>query len=852
MDHPEMQFDDLEPMNSFGDAADVLEDANFNPEFVADLYSFSDLPPLEAYSDEQPNTEIPQYHGLEEYPPAPEPHGSHQEYIDPRLLDKTNNITDATLEQQPNIKYTANNRGSIADAYPSMPDMPGPPGMPGLPGPPVPPGGPVQYVQYPVQYTTAHPGPYPVQYLNQPPIQYSNEYSVQYSPTQYTFPHPVQQTTQHPVQHPGQHPVQSPVQYPGQYPLYPPQYPPQYSPQYSPQHPPQLPPQHAPEQYYPPPQASTAYPPGPKPDPDSDLRRVSEASSTFINISADPNSLPDQQSRLPSPILIETGPRPRRPDKGPNGESLKNGRIPRVTRKDQPKPDAREYYGPPPPRPQSWGPPDRHDRPLFKYTEFGELEKGKMYSKQEVRKYMFGPKKNDNFTLPPKIPGVPEVQGKVRQGLTIWISWVPPQSNDRYPRGPNSQRCRFEDCKDPHNTIRSGFPRVTFDERMNMDGEYVDPYYNAGYAHLYCFEQHFDMVGALLALDVRPDDRNYKREENLGKLSRQHPEIRSEIDDWFRIEYPKWLQGMRTGNKRKFDYKYSLSERLVGHMLANSSETRVKLREKRGGADISKHRGDLAVWLFLKECQHYGLLDDDGEPFPGAEADLERFKMKKGKSRAKALKRARLANIRIPPGQQFIQGSPGDPNYQNQGYEPFPYTSHLTYMSPGAATVGSYQFGFENRPTTSHLPHQPAQEPPPASSGRKRDVSEMLAEDQNAGHNGTQEPIESEGGPAKRQRQELPTPGSMPGGANNQTHETVEDNVQLPDSDQHVKVEDVSNTNSIAELPTGKSDSGGDVDQIVQPVNPKGKSPSPQRRSPTRSLEDIELGSDEDVFGDNS
>ncbi|KAI8962507.1 hypothetical protein F5Y11DRAFT_322781 [Daldinia sp. FL1419] len=374
-------------------------------------------------------------------------------------------------------------------------------------------------------------------------------------------------------------------------------------------------------------QSVRALKPHPPPVPSYETpRRTSEASISSLEYSdiqmgnGSINPLQLRITRIPSPVLIPCKKPLRRAANGPDGAPLRSGQIPRVTRKKEQRPNPREWYGSPPPPTESWGPKDKNGRPLFKYTECGELERGKAYTIEELRTYLFGPKKNDQFTLPERPDFVPGVEDKVRQGLTLWIGWVAPQSNDRYPYPMQSSKCRFADCEDKQNTIRTGFPRIIFDERMNDDGEAIDPYHNAGYVHLYCFEQYYDLIEVMIHLDVRPDERNFKHEDNLFKLTRQFPDMRGIIDGWWHDEYPKYTRAKQLGKRRNHRiYENSLSYRIVQASLDNSSDARLKLREERGGANLSKHKGDLVKQQFLKNCKAFNLLDANDDPIPGAE-----------------------------------------------------------------------------------------------------------------------------------------------------------------------------------------------------------------------------------------
>ncbi|KAI0847938.1 hypothetical protein F5Y00DRAFT_253714 [Daldinia vernicosa] len=474
-----------------------------------------------------------------------------------------------------------------------------------------------------------------------------------------------------------------------------------------------------------------------------------------------------RRSRIPSPVLIQHEPRLKRPAKGPNGLSLRTGQIPRVTRKKDPKPDPREWYGSPPPPPESWGPRDKNGRPVFKYTECGELERGKTYSEHELRRYLYGPKKDDDFPPPRRLLGVPEVEDKIRQGLTLWIGWVAPQSNDRYPYGSQSQKCRFAGCEDAQNTIRTGFPRIIFDERMNDDGEVIDPYHNAGYMHLYCFEQHFDLVDAMIHLDVRPDERNFRHEDNIFKLTRNYSDMRAVVDSWWHDEYPKFVEARSKGKRRDHrNYKNSLSYRLILHVLDNSTDARLKLREERGGANMTKHKGDISKQKFLRECRSFGLLDDNDDPVPGASKRLPELILQKRREK----KLARLAGRKGTPAPEEYLPSPASTTYQSAmeheqdatHASPSSIHSPINSYSPMPRSCSPYEY-LSPEPVPPPYHQQPISSPVTSSlvgnTARKRGRDEVLMEDQNIGI--PYDPVRD--GPNKRPRTSpSPAPPTTP------------------------------------------------------------------------------------------
>jgi hypothetical protein len=199
------------------------------------------------------------------------------------------------------------------------------------------------------------------------------------------------------------------------------------------------------------------------------------------------------------------------------------------------------YYGNPPPCPASWGRIMKSVEPTFKYTEEGELKHDRIFSRSEMREYLYG-RQCGNFDTPwvnrRPLPGEKLVEGKQRHGLTLWIGWTPTQVSHRYPSY-MSNKCRFADCAVETRTIKSGQLRVAFDERMNVAGKY-DPFHCAGYVHLFCLEKHFDMLKLMNDLDVRVDRRVFAKEmKNLSELDAHGlGRIRTAVN-WLSAEWPR-------------------------------------------------------------------------------------------------------------------------------------------------------------------------------------------------------------------------------------------------------------------------------------------------------------------------
>ncbi|KAI1143756.1 hypothetical protein F5Y05DRAFT_407161 [Hypoxylon sp. FL0543] len=836
MDNQGLQYAGLGPPDPLAHMPDGLSDVNFDaPEFPEQIPSFLeslDPPPsshaalLEEFSDLHP----------EPAPTAAEPEDKPAaQYIDPRMLNHDSSIADFAFQQDSqNAKPPVNNGGNV---FTPMGYVPAPPSYP------------LNAVQY--HYSQQTNGPY------------------------------LGHGAMHGAVHATTHPIQG-LPYPLQGPSYavhgpshhaqPLVYPPLEGTTYQ-----------LPKGLYPMPMiahpATLTMPPVPEAfqqplQPFRDPNRISFDSSGY------PKRRSGRRSKIPSPELIWEE-RLRRPSKGSNGEALKNDRIPRVTRRNQEKPNPRDWYGDPLPKPDSWGPEDKNGRRLFRYTDCGELERGRVYSVKEMRWYLYGPKKTEEqFEFPKKPKTFPEVRGKVRQGLTIWVGWVAPQSNERYPFGPQSHRCRFADCPEPNNTIRTGFPRVIFDERHNVDGDAVDPFHNAGYAHLYCFERHFDLVQTMIHLDVRMDHRHFKREENLGKLSRNFPEIQSEVEDWWRDEFPAF---QRLGKSRDRSYEHTLSYRIVCHSLEHASQGRIKMREMRGGADMSKHKGNLELQKFLKDCIRHGLIDDNGDPIPNAKNELVEIWSGKTKRRP-GTQRIHTDEDGVP-AEAYTEHQPGDAYGAGNGRYLTPQLSPVAHipghrgMSRPLSSHYSARFSPDAQTdcnqTLAGAPLYQQRTPPvsPRNPPQKRKMDDMLAEDRTI--NLTQENAQGlkQEPPAAKQRLEPTTNVDSAAPITEHAGQQPQFNGEQVGNGEYIKTDTLLdeiawdqeardtiglelNDSAIfdlidKEIPGGKSSPAKDgVDWTTEPwTNREESEPMDWKPSPARSLE-RELNEGDDLFGD--
>ncbi|KAK9781816.1 hypothetical protein SCAR479_01687 [Seiridium cardinale] len=254
----------------------------------------------------------------------------------------------------------------------------------------------------------------------------------------------------------------------------------------------------------------------------------------------EPIELRDGQERL----LRDPMPRKERRSKKRGQESAEVSREPTEPINPQ------DYYGQPQKSPEPWGWKNDKGECTFRYNKLGEFVHDSAFSRTELEAYFYAqaPQRTSSKHSHAKdawvdrelLPGEREVVGKQRRGLTLWIGWSPAQASHRYPSD-SSNLCRFKDCLMYRRRFKGGHPRVTFDERMNVDGAVRDPYHVAGYMHLFCLEQQFDILKLIEDLDVRLDTRSFIKEDNLGSFCmRQRP--RDQIKaahDWLEREWSR-------------------------------------------------------------------------------------------------------------------------------------------------------------------------------------------------------------------------------------------------------------------------------------------------------------------------
>ncbi|CAP68405.1 uncharacterized protein PODANS_7_2870 [Podospora anserina S mat+] len=253
-----------------------------------------------------------------------------------------------------------------------------------------------------------------------------------------------------------------------------------------------------------------------------------------------------------------------------------------------------------PPTVQAWGPLIKHARVtehLFEYCRYYvELNPAKRFTQDELILFMKGTE-------------CPNPERK----LTLWIQNSPSQVNGRYAMGGNSAKCRYKHCPGKF-TIWKGFLRIAFDEFSDKTGLHLDPFHNAGYMHLHCFEKIFDLAylihygAAQYGFQIKPDVRTFPIESrNPMSLLRDHPQMLNAYYQWLRDNKQRCdLLFMAQADHDGFhipsppSHHTTLGYKLTMYHLSHEVSHRVNMRENRGGAHIGIHKGNLERFMHIK------------------------------------------------------------------------------------------------------------------------------------------------------------------------------------------------------------------------------------------------------------
>lgn len=235
---------------------------------------------------------------------------------------------------------------------------------------------------------------------------------------------------------------------------------------------------------------------------------------------------------------------------------------------------------------------------MFEYTRNGELSE-LTFTPEEIESFL--------FDRPPQF----------RNQLTIWIQKTPADSGRRYPTM-GSDKCRFADCPQGaikgQRTIAVGSFRVAFDEQWAIHHDQRDPFFVAGYAHLYCLERFCDFPSICKLLKVRPDVR-YLKDEPRGQWGASVGEdvVKKRATEFIDLcrndslattypEYPFIHPRKLTG--AEFEFDHTLTKALNVAKLEETSHSKKAMMEERGltNSNVLVHKGDLQMYVDAKQA----------------------------------------------------------------------------------------------------------------------------------------------------------------------------------------------------------------------------------------------------------
>lgn len=139
--------------------------------------------------------------------------------------------------------------------------------------------------------------------------------------------------------------------------------------------------------------------------------------------------------------------------------------------------------------------------------------------------------------------------------------------------------------------------QVCFDEypEETTNGRY-DPFYVAGYMHLFCLEQMIPMAEIMTFADVQADVRDFPLEQrNPMSLNRDGVghSLLGAYNEWKFAHYDRYVYSRLSIPKLPRKSSDCLYKFLTVKKMESQPGTRQKMRDQRNGFDISKHCGNL-------------------------------------------------------------------------------------------------------------------------------------------------------------------------------------------------------------------------------------------------------------------
>lgn len=239
---------------------------------------------------------------------------------------------------------------------------------------------------------------------------------------------------------------------------------------------------------------------------------------------------------------------------------------------------------------------------IFQYTIDGELDPSRLFSADEINRYLMTHPLNLGHQNPK------ESQLKLR------VHRTPAASAKRFPHG---LWCRFKDC--PMRTINQGQILVMVDE-LSVQYPNHDPFLNAAYFHLYCMERYCSFEEICANLNVTAKGRDARWEDGRKNRFCLGGEEEKVVEDWVeacraRDRRKPWVANACSDQPNacphydpsSLAYKGTLCHQLTVTKLHRGGQGRITLRKDREdragyeGANITRHLGDLSKEAELRE-----------------------------------------------------------------------------------------------------------------------------------------------------------------------------------------------------------------------------------------------------------
>lgn len=316
---------------------------------------------------------------------------------------------------------------------------------------------------------------------------------------------------------------------------------------------------------------------------------ASSASRVALTGSSEPD--PENESRA---VLTN----PRRPLKGYQ-EGATQEQSDRSPVQRNKKYNENSLYTPLNQAPETWS--------IFEYTKDGELDPSRLYSAEEINRFLF-------------THVLHQGQRNLKESpLRLRVHKTPASSAKRFPSG---LKCRFQGC--PMRTINQGQLLIVVDE-LSVQYPDHDPFLNAAYYHLYCIERYCNFAEICAKLNVSAKGRDTRKEK--GRRNRFVFTLDEEIrviedfvsqccanarrgvggNPWVARCPDQQTSGCSHYDPQSLPYKGTLGHQLAVTKLHYGGRGRINLRKNREdragyeGANLTRHLFDLSKEAELRE-----------------------------------------------------------------------------------------------------------------------------------------------------------------------------------------------------------------------------------------------------------